>query len=87
MAMTMTLKHLQKTPSGKWQYRRRWPTALSAVVSKAPFKMTLQAQSEVELLREYPKVEAEYHRQVKAMLYPVRWDDDDNGGGAEATPV
>ncbi len=68
MAMTMTLKHLQKTPSGKWQYRRRWPTALSAVVSKAPFKMTLQAQSEVELLREYPKVEAEYHRQVKAIL-------------------
>ncbi len=68
MAMTMTLKHLQKTPSGKWQYRRRWPTALSAVVSKAPFKMTLRGQSEAELMREYPRVDAEYHRQVKAML-------------------
>jgi integrase len=68
MAMTMTLKHLQRTPSGKWQYRRRWPTALSEVVSRAPFKKTLQGRSEAELLREYPKVEAEYHRQVKAML-------------------
>jgi len=40
---------------------------LNGELSKAPFKMTLQAQSEAELLREYPKVDAEYHRQVKAI--------------------
>lgn len=67
MAATMTLKHLQKTPSGRWQYRRRFPEAVKATIGKAVFKMTLRSNpgDDVALMREYPKIAAEFERLVK----------------------
>lgn len=39
--MRLTLKHVEKTKSGSWQYRRRVPKAVAAVITKREFKAKL----------------------------------------------
>jgi hypothetical protein len=59
--MGLVLKHLERTKSGKWQYRRRVPKAVSAVLTKREFKEVL-GESQREALAAYPRFHAEVER-------------------------
>ncbi|WP_426035956.1 hypothetical protein [Cypionkella sp. TWP1-2-1b2] len=62
----MNIKHIQKAALGKWQYRcRRFPESIKAALGRNDFKRVLKARSEAEVLREYPRIEAEFDHIVE----------------------
>ncbi|MBR2575007.1 MAG: tyrosine-type recombinase/integrase [Loktanella sp.] len=63
--MTVKLKHVDKTDSGGWRYRRRVPTPLVDVIGRVWFRHHFEAKSLDALVREYPKAEAAFGKLVK----------------------
>jgi hypothetical protein len=61
--MGLVLKHIEKTKSGSWQYRRRVPKDVSEVITKREFKRKL-GESEREALAAYPRYHAEVEREI-----------------------
>jgi integrase len=57
------LKHVEKTKSGTWQYRRRVPKAVSAIITKLEFKQKL-GDSEREALKAWPAVHERVEKEV-----------------------
>jgi hypothetical protein len=55
--MGLILKHVERTKSGSWQYRRRVPKQVSENISKREFKRKL-GESEREALAAYPRYHA-----------------------------
>lgn len=70
--MGLVLKHVERTKSGSWQYRRRVPKEVSEVITKREFKRKL-GESEKEALAAYPRYHAEVEREIaEAKLGRVR---------------
>lgn len=70
--MGLVLKHVERTKSGSWQYRRRVPKDVSAIITKREFKRKL-GESEREALAAYPRFHAEVEREIaEAKLGRVR---------------
>ncbi|OAN69143.1 hypothetical protein A8B83_16500 [Rhodobacteraceae bacterium EhC02] len=65
MVATVKLKHVDRTDSGGWRYRRRIPTPLVEVTGKAWFRHYFEAKTEAALVGEYPKAEAAFAKLVK----------------------
>ena len=65
MVATVKLKHVDRTDSGGWRYRRRIPTPLVEVTGKAWFRHYFEAKTEAALVGEYPKAEAASAEPVK----------------------
>jgi hypothetical protein len=61
--MGLVLKHVERTKSGSWQYRRRVPKEVSEVIAKREFKRKL-GESEREALAAYPRYHAEVEREI-----------------------
>lgn len=61
--MGLVLKHVERTKSGSWQYRRRVPKEVSEVINKREFKRKL-GESEREALAAYPRYHAEVEREI-----------------------
>ncbi|WP_135449159.1 DUF6538 domain-containing protein [Tabrizicola caldifontis] len=61
--MGLVLKHVERTKSGSWQYRRRVPKDISEVITKREFKRKL-GESEREALAAYPRYHAEVEREI-----------------------
>lgn len=61
--MRLFLKHVEKTKSGSWQYRRRVPKAVSSVITKREFKQKL-GESQKEALAAWAKVHAQVEREI-----------------------
>ncbi|MBK1635849.1 tyrosine-type recombinase/integrase [Rhodovulum adriaticum] len=68
--MGLVLKHVEQTKSGRWQYRRRVPKAVSEVITKREFKKKL-GDSEKEALAAYPRFHAEVEREIAKALQQV----------------
>ncbi|SNT32491.1 hypothetical protein SAMN05421763_11056 [[Luteovulum] sphaeroides subsp. megalophilum] len=78
----MTLEHLQKARSGKWQYRRRIPKEAQERAGMKTFKRVLEATSGASLRREYGQLETEFERLVSVVApAPAPWR-----SAATATP-
>lgn len=70
--MGLVLKHVERTKSGSWQYRRRVPKEVSAIITKREFKRKL-GESEREALAAYPRYHAEVENEIaEAKLGRVR---------------
>ena len=70
--MGLVLKYLHKTKSGKWQYRRRVPRAVSAIITKNDFEKVI-GETEREALAAYPRHHAEVELAIaEAKLGRVR---------------
>jgi hypothetical protein len=70
--MGLVLKHVERTKSGSWQYRRRVPKDVSAIITKREFKRKL-GDSEREALAAYPRYHAEVENEIaEAKLGRVR---------------
>lgn len=70
--MGLVLKHVERTKAGSWQYRRRVPLEVSAIITKREFKKKL-GESEREALAAYPRFHAEVEREIaEAKLGRVR---------------
>ncbi|AZB56678.1 integrase [Cereibacter sphaeroides] len=70
----MTLEHLQKARSGKWQYRRRIPKEAQERAGMKTFKRVLEATSGASLRREYGQLETEFERLVSVVApAPAPW--------------
>lgn len=63
--MGLVLKHVERTKSGSWQYRRRVPKAVAEVITKREFKRKL-GESQKEALAAYPRYHAEVEREIAA---------------------
>ena len=61
--MRLVLRHVEKTKAGGWQYRRRVPKDLSAVILKREFKGKL-GDTEREALAAYPAFHAKVEREI-----------------------
>jgi hypothetical protein len=61
--MGLVLKHVERTRAGSWQYRRRVPLEVSAIITKREFKRKL-GESEREALAAYPRFHAEVEREI-----------------------
>lgn len=61
--MGLVLKYVERTKAGGWQYRRRVPQSISAVITKREFKTKL-GDSEREALAAYPR----YHAKVERLI-------------------
>lgn len=61
--MRLVLRYVEKTKAGGWQYRRRVPKDLSAVIQKREFKGKL-GDTEREALAAYPTVHAKVEREI-----------------------
>lgn len=61
--MRLVLRYVEKTKAGGWQYRRRVPKDLSAVILKREFKGKL-GDSEREALAAYPAFHANVEREI-----------------------
>ena len=80
--MGLVLKYLERTKSGKWQYRRRVPKAVSAIITDREFKKVL-GETEREALAAYPRHHAKVENEIaEAKLGRVR---SDAASGAKAT--
>lgn len=81
--MGLTLKHLERTKSGKWQYRRRVPRAISAIITDREFKKVL-GETEREALAAYPRHHATVEREIaEARLGKVRSEAASQAGASE----
>jgi integrase len=70
--MGLVLKHVERSRAGSWQYRRRVPLEVSAIITKREFKGKL-GESEREALAAYPRFHAEVEREIaEAKLGRVR---------------
>lgn len=70
--MGLVLKHVERTKSGSFQYRRRVPKEVSAIITKREFKRKL-GESEREALAAYPRYHAEVENEIaEAKLGRVR---------------
>lgn len=58
--MRLTLKHVERTKSGSWQYRRRVPRTVATLITKREFKQKLG-----DTEREASVAWARYHAQVE----------------------
>lgn len=63
--MGLVLKHLKRTKSGKWQYRRRVPKEVSRIITKREFKDVI-AETEHEALAVYLRHHAQVEREIAA---------------------
>ncbi len=61
--MGLILKHIEKTKSGSWQYRRRVPKDVAAVITKREFKRKL-GDSEREAIAAYGRFHAEVELEI-----------------------
>ncbi|MCE5975107.1 hypothetical protein LZA78_16655 [Sinirhodobacter sp. WL0062] len=61
--MGLVLKHVERTKSGSFQYRRRVPKEVSGIIHKREFKRKLGA-SEREAIAAYPRYHAEVEREI-----------------------
>lgn len=61
--MGLVLKHVVRTKSGSFQYRRRVPKNVSAIITKREFKRKL-GDSEREALAAYPRFHAQVEREI-----------------------
>lgn len=61
--MRLVLRYVEKTKAGGWQYRRRVPKDLSAVILKREFKGKL-GDTEREALAAYPGFHAKVEREI-----------------------
>jgi hypothetical protein len=59
--MGLVLRYARQTRTGKWQYRRRYPTALTDIIQRTEFKRAL-GDTEPEALRAYPRIDIEFQR-------------------------
>ncbi len=81
--MGLILKHVERTKSGSWQYRRRVPKEVSANITKREFKRKL-GESEREALAAYPRYHAEVEREIaEARLGRVRSEAASKAGASE----
>jgi integrase len=81
--MGLVLKHVERTKSGTWQYRRRVPKEVSANITKREFKRKL-GESEREALAAYPRYHAEVEREIaEARLGKVRSEAASQAGASE----
>ena len=62
--MGLVLKHVVQTQAGTWHYRRRLPKDVAEVEGRKEFKKLLGA-TEREALKKFPKVNAEFERQIE----------------------
>ena len=70
--MGLILKHVEKTKSGSWQYRRRVPKDVAGVIMKREFKRKL-GDSEREAIAAYARYHATVEREIaEAKLGRVR---------------
>lgn len=65
MVATVKLKHVDRTDSGGWRYRRRIPTPLVETIGRVWFRHYFEAKTEAALVGEYPKAEAAFSKLVK----------------------
>ncbi|MBJ2151754.1 tyrosine-type recombinase/integrase [Paracoccus sp. IB05] len=65
--MGLILKYVEQTKSGSWQYRRRVPKEVAAVITKREFKRKL-GDSQKEALAAYPRYHAEVEREIAEAL-------------------
>lgn len=63
--MGLVLKHVERTKSGSFQYRRRVPRDVAAIIAKREFKRKL-GDSERESLAAYPRYHAQVEREIEA---------------------
>lgn len=61
--MGLVLKHVEKTKSGRWQYRRRVPKAAAEAIAKREFKRVL-GDNEREAVKAYTKIHADVEREI-----------------------
>ncbi|MDO9639816.1 MAG: tyrosine-type recombinase/integrase [Pseudotabrizicola sp.] len=61
--MGLVLKHIERTKSGSWQYRRRVPKDVAEVIAKREFKRKL-GDSQRAALAAYPRYHAEVEREI-----------------------
>jgi hypothetical protein len=61
--MGLTLKHVERTKSGSFQYRRRVPKDVSTIITKREFKRKL-GESERKALAAYPRFHAEVEKEI-----------------------
>ena len=70
--MGLVLQYVERTKSGSFQYRRRVPKDVSAIITKREFKRKL-GESEREALAAYPRYHAEVEKEIaEAKLGRVR---------------
>lgn len=62
--MGLVLKHIERTKSGSFQYRRRVPKDIPAVITKREFKRKL-GNSRRETLAAYPRYHATVEREIE----------------------
>lgn len=63
--MGLVLKHVERTKSGSFQYRRRVPKDISAIITKREFKRKL-GESKKEALAAYPRYHGQVEREIEA---------------------
>ena len=63
--MGLVLKHVERTTSGSFQYRRRVPKDVASVIGKAMFKKKL-GDTRQEALAVYPRYHAQVEREIAA---------------------
>lgn len=61
----MKLKHVDRTDSGVWRYRRRVPTPLVEVIGRVWFRHYCEVKTEAALVGEYSKAEAAFDKLVR----------------------
>lgn len=61
--MGLVLKHIERTKSGGFQYRRRVPKEIAGIITKREFKRKLGV-SEAEALAAWPRYHAEVEREI-----------------------
>ncbi|MFZ1471144.1 MAG: tyrosine-type recombinase/integrase, partial [Paracoccaceae bacterium] len=79
--MRLTLKHVEKTKAGSWQYRRRVPKAVSAVITKLEFKQKL-GDTEREAMAAWARHHALVEREIAAAHKRIAQGDAVMQGGA-----
>lgn len=61
--MGLVLKHVERTKAGTFQYRRRVPREVSAIITRREFKRKL-GDSQREALAAYPRYHAQVEREI-----------------------
>ena len=79
--MGLVLEYAICTKAGTLHYRRRFPKAVVEVIHRGEFKRLL-GSTEREALQNYPKVNADFERQVAEALRPAL-----GNIGSPATPL
>ena len=81
--MGIVLKPVERIKSGSFQYRRRVPRDVAAIITKLEFKRKL-GHSEREALAAYPRYHAEVEREIaEAKLGRVRTESASKPGASE----